>query len=124
MELAQRHQKVPEIGPDQSLTLDHVIALRARVLLARHAATQGKWRKADKLLSGFLPHMPAYKMLTGMRVRLIARQVADGLKTGKTGCKFAENGKGRASDLHYLAQGQMSAGLRSGRCAARAPCGC
>ena len=84
LELAQRHQKVPEIGPDQALTLDHIIALRARVLLARHAATQGKWRTADKLLSGFLPHMPAYKMLTGMRVRLIARQVAAGLKADKT----------------------------------------
>ena len=83
LELAQRYQKMPEIGLDQSLTVDHVIALRARVLLARHAATQGNWRKADKLLSGFMPHMPAYKMLTGMRVRLIARQVAEGIKSGK-----------------------------------------
>ena len=94
LELAQRHQKVPEIGPDQSLTLDHVIALRARVLLARHAATQGKWRKADKLLSGFLPHMPAYKMLTGMRVRLIARQVADGLKTDKKAANLQKVARG------------------------------
>ena len=94
LELAQRYQKVPEIGLDQSLTLDHVIALRARVLLARHAATQGKWRKADKLLSGFLPHMPAYKMLTGMRVRLIARQVADGLKSGKTAANLQKMARG------------------------------
>ena len=94
LELAQRHQKVPEIGPDQSLTLDHVIALRARVLLARHAAVQGKWRKADKLLSGFLPHMPAYKMLTGMRVRLIARQVSDGLKTGEAAANLQKTARG------------------------------
>lgn len=94
LELAQRNQKLPEMGPDQSLTLDHVIALRARVLLARHAATQGKWRKADRLLSGFLPHMPAYKMLTGMRVRLIARQVADGLKNGEAAAKLQKTARG------------------------------
>ncbi|HAL85369.1 MAG TPA: hypothetical protein DCP12_06970 [Rhodobiaceae bacterium] len=92
--LAQRHQTLPEIEPRQPLTLDQVIALRARVLLARHAATQGKWRKADKLLSGFVPHMPAYKMLTGMRVRLIARNVAEGLKTGEAAANLQKTARG------------------------------
>ena len=57
--------------------------------------------------------MPAYKMLTGMRVRLIARQVADGLKTGKAAANL-QNGKGRAGDLHHLAQAKCPPGCVAG----------
>ena len=92
--LAQRHKTLPPIKLGAPLTLDQVIALRARVVLARHAATQGAWRTADELLSGFSPELPAYKMLTGMRVRLIARSVADGLKTGKPAANIKATARG------------------------------
>ena len=92
--LARRHETLPEITPKQPLTLDQVIALRARVVLARDAASRGQWRTADELLSGFLPDMPAYKMMTGMRVRLIARGVRHGEESGEPAAKRRKTARG------------------------------
>ncbi len=55
--------------------LDVALILRARVVLARHAAQQKDWQAADQLLSGIGPSMPAYQLFLGMRVRLLAEAV-------------------------------------------------
>lgn len=56
-------------------SLDLALLLRARIVLARHAAQQKDWQAADQLLSGIGPSVPAYQLFLGMRVRLLAEAV-------------------------------------------------
>ena len=75
--LAKNYQNAPLTSPDPS-ALAPVLAMRARIVLARQAAAERQWAAADRLLSGFGPEMPAYQLFLGMRVRLLAQAVADG----------------------------------------------
>ena len=75
--LAKSYQNAPLTSPDPS-ALAPVLAMRARIVLARQAAAERQWAAADRLLSGFGPEMPAYQLFLGMRVRLLAQAVADG----------------------------------------------
>jgi hypothetical protein len=80
--LAERFREIPPREAEAPLELDHVLALRARVVLARHAATQKQWTKADGLMAGFGPDMPAYQLFLGMRVRLVAQSVSEAAQKG------------------------------------------
>lgn len=60
---------------DAPPSLDVALILRARVVLARHAAAQKDWPAADKWLSGIGPGLPAYQLFLGMRVRILAQAV-------------------------------------------------
>ena len=64
-------------GPqaDAPPPLDVALILRARVVLARHAALQKDWQAADKWLSGIGPDMAGYRLFLGMRVRILAEAV-------------------------------------------------
>jgi len=75
--LAKSYQNAPLTSPDPS-ALAPVLAMRARIVLARQAAAERQWAAADRLLSGFGPEMPAYQLFLGMRVRLLAQAVVDG----------------------------------------------
>ena len=82
LSLAERFGEIPPREAGAPLELDHVLALRARIVLARDAAAQKQWTKADLLMSGFGPDMPAYQLFLGMRVRLLAQAVSDGAEQG------------------------------------------
>ena len=81
--LAQSFQNLPLPAPPQAGTpaaeapppLDVALILRARVVLARHAAGQKDWSAADKWLSGIGPSLPGYQLFLGMRVRILAQAV-------------------------------------------------
>lgn len=81
--LAQSFQNLPlpaapETGTpaaDAPPPLDVALILRARVVLARHAAAQKDWQAADKWLSGIGPSLPGYQLFLGMRVRILAQAV-------------------------------------------------
>ena len=60
---------------DASPPLDVALILRARVVLARHAAAQKQWAAADQWLSGIGPDLPGYRLFLGMRVRILAQAV-------------------------------------------------
>ncbi len=75
--LAKAYEDAPLKSSDAG-ALEPVLAMRARIVLARQAAAEQKWAAADRLLSGFGPDMPAYQLFLGMRVRLLAQAVADG----------------------------------------------
>lgn len=81
--LAQSFQNLPLPAPPQAGApaaeapppLDVALILRARVVLARHAAGQKDWSAADKWLSGIGPSLPGYQLFLGMRVRILAQAV-------------------------------------------------
>ena len=60
-----------------------MLDLRARIVMARHAAARSEWEKADAYLTGIGPTQPAYQLFLGMRVRLLAEAVRGRLKTAK-----------------------------------------
>lgn len=60
---------------DAPSPLDIALILRARVVLARHAAAQKDWAAADKWLSGIGPNLPGYQLFLGMRVRILAQAI-------------------------------------------------
>lgn len=81
--LAQAHKTIPEVIPGQPHGMDYILAMRARIVLARDAANRKKWKTANDLLSGFGPETPAYQLFLGTRVRLLARAVADSAQQGR-----------------------------------------
>jgi tetratricopeptide (TPR) repeat protein len=55
--------------------LDVLLAMRARVVLARDATARKRWAEADKILTGIGPGTAAYPLFLGMRVRLLAQAI-------------------------------------------------
>jgi len=62
-------------------SLDVLLAMRARVVLARDATARKNWAEADKILTGIGPDTPAYRLFLGMRVRLLGEAIKARRKT-------------------------------------------
>lgn len=69
--------------PTPEETLDNMLDLRARIVLARDAAARGDWPGADKNLTGIGPDEPAHQLFLGMRVRLLAEAIRGRIKAGE-----------------------------------------
>ena len=92
--LAQAHRHLPQKRADGGVdALALLIAQQARIVLARAAAAQQNWGAADRLLSGFGPDNKAYKLFTGMRVRMLAYALQKSQSTQKAE-KLAKRAKG------------------------------
>ena len=63
----------PPPTADQLLT--DLLTVRARIVMARHAAAQKQWNEADQWLIGIGADHPAYRLFAGMRVRLQAEAI-------------------------------------------------
>lgn len=101
LELAMAFKDIPPPPPrladDAPPSLDAILALRARVVLARAAAEKKDWAAADETLTGIGPTMPGYALFLGMRVRLLAEAVRGRLAAGEA-----------LSDLQKTARGGMA----------------
>ncbi len=75
-------------------SLDEILALRARVVLARGAAGNKNWAEADKMLTGVGPAAPGYRLFLGMRVRLLAEAIKARRGQGETPAQLSATGRG------------------------------
>ena len=99
LQLAAAFKDMPPPPPQGNATpsLDDLLALRARVVLARAAAEQKQWPEADKILTGIGPAMPGYQLFLGMRVRLLAEAVKARLAKGEARAEVQKTGRGAVS---------------------------
>ena len=96
LQLATAYKDMPPPQSNASGTpsLDDLLALRARVVLARAAAEARDWDAADKILTGIGPSMPGYQLFLGMRVRLLAEAVKARLAAGQPLADAQKTGRG------------------------------
>ena len=103
--LAQKYQDLPLPDPNDKNTdgtagppsLDVLLALRARIVLARAAAANKDWQKADQWLSGIGPDLPGYQLFLGMRVRLLAEALKARKSAGLPPAELSKTGRGAAT---------------------------
>ena len=69
--------------PTAEESLNELLNIRARIVLARHAGSLKKWDEADNWLRGIGSDHAAYRLFAGMRVRLQA-QAINGRKAAAT----------------------------------------
>ena len=81
---AEKQRALDDPPPSPEEALDEMLDLRARIVMARHAAARSEWEKADAYLTGIGPTQPAYQLFLGMRVRLLAEAVRGRLKNGES----------------------------------------
>jgi len=84
VELAKGYQEIPPKVQGQPHGIEYALAMRSRIVLSRDAANRKKWKTADDLLAGFGPDAPAYQLLLGTRVQLLARAVAHSAEKGRS----------------------------------------
>lgn len=94
------------ISPEKALApapppLDVLLAMRARVVLARDATARKSWAEADKILTGIGPGTAAYPLFLGMRVRLLAEAIKARREQGETLESLAATARG-AITLYQL----------------------
>ena len=80
----EKQRAIDDPPPTPEEALDDMLDLRARIVLARHAAAQADWTTADGYLTGIGPEQSAYQLFLGMRVRLLAEAVRGRLKKGES----------------------------------------
>ena len=80
----EKQRAIDDPPPTPEEALDDMLDLRARIVLARHAAAQADWATADGYLTGIGPNQSAYQLFLGMRVRLLAEAVRGRLKKGES----------------------------------------
>ena len=80
----EKQRAIDDPPPTPEEALDDMLDLRARIVLARHAAAQADWATADGYLTGIGPTQSAYQLFLGMRVRLLAEAVRGRLKKGES----------------------------------------
>lgn len=101
LELARAFKDIPPPPPrlanDLAPSLDALLGLRARVVLARAAAEKQDWVAADKTLTGIGPTMPGYALFLGMRVRLLAEAVRSRLAAGEAVVNLNKTARGALS---------------------------
>ena len=107
---AEKQRAIDDALPTPEEALDEMLDLRARIVLARHAATQADWAAADGFLTGIGPTQPAYQLFLGMRVRLLAEAVRGRMKKGES-AKAVRSGARRAYSLPAMARQRVPAGL-------------
>lgn len=81
---AEKQRAIDDKPPTPEEALDEMLDMRARIVLARHAAAQADWAAADQYLTGIGPAQPAYQLFLGMRVRLLAEAVRGRLENGES----------------------------------------
>lgn len=81
--------------------LDVLLAMRARVVLARDASARKSWAEADKTLTGIGPGTSAYPLFLGMRVRLLAQAIKQRRQQGESLEAVAATARG-AMTLYQL----------------------
>ena len=90
----QKPRAIDDALPTPEAALDEMLDLRARIVLARHAATQADWAAADGFLTGIGPTQPAYQLFLGMRVRLLAEAVRGRMKEGESAKDISSTARG------------------------------
>lgn len=104
VELAKKHRRKEKFiqvqkpidapPPTPAEVLNGLLDLRARIVLARHAAQGADWPAADAYLTGIGPDEPAYRLFLGMRVRLLAEAIKARLKAGEDKGKLRITARG------------------------------
>ena len=111
----------PPPSPEEAL--DDMLDLRARIVMARHAAARSEWEKADAYLTGIGPTQPAYQLFLGMRVRLLAEAVRGRLQNGES-AKAVRTRRARwLCSLPTVARQRLPARLSAQQSPRRPSCG-
>lgn len=97
-ETIEKQRAIDDPPPTPEEALDNMLDLRARIVLARHAAAQADWAAADAYLTGIGPEQPVFPLFLGMRVRLLAEAVRGRLQKGES----VEAVRGMARGGHIL----------------------
>lgn len=110
--------EVTDSGAVRAPSLDIMLALRARIVLARAAALEKDWLKADKTLTGIGPGLPGYQLFLGMRVRLLAEAVKARQADGVSAEALAKTGRGAAALYRLWLSAECPPGCVTGNRAA------